>query len=513
MSVLMQARSSVDGRVYSWRAASVDYAGAGFPGPGLPLDPAVCTRGIRPRPFQALSLIGVASAEAIGLPTVVRAPALPLAPSDVIAWFDGDQQAYSDLAGTTQQNTPGGTLGRVNETSPLTANWQGASSAQRALKDAYGVRSYFYGSSYPGMQLVRGAATVNMQDVTIVASYLERDGLGGPTMGLLGTTSAPFWGMYGGAGGLGGYVNQSPLASGLTPPRGQKCSVVMRMTPTALKTSLLTGGVTTSSTVAVTVTAGSAGAGGFALFHAGGGAQGYYGSVAQLVIIGRAVSDSEATSLLAWADSKAMPEAYPIGQPLIGIVGDSIARAGVGVQSNQGWWSLMLQSLRGGVAPGAEACNVAIVGSGVGSGGSAPYSALLPFLSSSRKKQVTVVAIGTNDLANGNNTATTIANIYAVCDALRAAGSKVVLQNILPRQGLFNLPGTQASFNAAQATANADFAVNWASHADAFVDVASLTGLNDPTNTTYYQSDKVHPTAAGMSAMATPITAAVAGLL
>jgi lysophospholipase L1-like esterase len=60
---------------------------------------------------------------------------------------------------------------------------------------------------------------------------------------------------------------------------------------------------------------------------------------------------------------------------------------------------------------------------------------------------------------------------------------------------------------------NANLAANWSSHADAFADVATISGLNNPANATYYQSDKVHPTAAGQAAMATPIIAAVSSLL
>jgi len=44
MTVQMQARSSSNGQLYTWNSASADFAGAGYPGPGLPLETAVAMR-------------------------------------------------------------------------------------------------------------------------------------------------------------------------------------------------------------------------------------------------------------------------------------------------------------------------------------------------------------------------------------------------------------------------------------------------------------------------------------
>jgi hypothetical protein len=40
---LMQARSSADGHLYTWRALTRDFLGVGYTGPGSPLD--VCVAG------------------------------------------------------------------------------------------------------------------------------------------------------------------------------------------------------------------------------------------------------------------------------------------------------------------------------------------------------------------------------------------------------------------------------------------------------------------------------------
>lgn len=438
-------------------------------------------------------------------------PAFPatIAPSDIVAWFDSTRPEYSDSSGLLLAG-PGDLIRRVDEASPLSALWASTSDAQRPRATS---RFDAFGTTTPGTQMLRSAtpALTSMNDATIVVSFLTRDGYGGPQMGLC-ACGSPAWGVYGGASGAGAYVNGGTWqAFGVnTVARAVKTSLAVRYGSTQVRAQMLAAGVTQTAVNTTSVAGGTLGSAP-ALAWAGASCQGQYGEIGQALIINRQLNDAETTALLAWCDAQTIPEGYPVTQPLIGIVGDSIARSGVGTTIPDSWWGRMLQTIRGGVSPGAEACNVSIVGAGVGN--NAYTNQLQAFKSASRIDQIAVVALGTNNLANGQSAASVLAGLYALCDLMRAEGWQVVLQNILPRQGLFNAPGNQALFDAALPVVNADLASNWSSHADAFVDLASLAGLNDPANTTYYQVDKVHPTAAGQAAMSGPITAAVVSLL
>lgn len=499
MACLMQARSSSDGQLYVWRVSDVDFSGTGFPGPGSPLDITLSVRG-RIAKTQAVALQGIASAMAFGAIGVGTTPAFPstVTSSDIIAWFDGSRQAYSDSAGTVPQNTILGNVYRINEASPLTGNWQAVSSAQQARRDAYGLRFDVAGSTNPAQMMVRSAvAPMNLNNSTMVISFLMRDGTGGPQMGLAAASSVI--GAWSGGGGLGVYYANTPWQTALSVPRGQRCTVVIRWLSTGVKVSLLTGGVTTSDALTTSISSGTASSPIYLGFGFG-SPQGLYGSIDQCVVINRAVSDTERDQLLAWGDAKQFPEAYPVGHALLGVMGDSIARNGVGLAAGDGWCWKILPNLRA-VDSGTEECNVAVVGSGVGL---STYTPLAPFYSPLRRNNLSILATGTNDLANGNSTSFTTSGLYSICAAARADGWKVALATVLPRNGLFGAGVTQASFAAARAIVNADIRANWASHADALADVAAITNLGadgDTTNTTYYQVDQVHPTAAGHALM------------
>lgn len=68
----MQARSSADGALRSWKGATADWAGVGFPGPGTAQDVALSVRSapIALPAAQALLPSAIATTEALGVPTV-----------------------------------------------------------------------------------------------------------------------------------------------------------------------------------------------------------------------------------------------------------------------------------------------------------------------------------------------------------------------------------------------------------------------------------------------------------
>lgn len=123
--------------------------------------------------------------------------------------------------------------------------------------------------------------------------------------------------------------------------------------------------------------------------------------------------------------------------------------------------------------------------------------------SSSFAKNVVVCWEGTNSIWFGANATTTYNDIVSYCTGRRAAGFKVVVCNILPRTPF---DGTQEGY---RTTVNSNIASNWATFADARVDVAGDSRLSNAANTTYYQADGIHLTDAGYAVAAELIGAAV----
>ena len=431
--------------------------------------------------------------------------------SDIIAWMDGRLQMYSDSGGTTPQNTYLGTVYRINEASPLTSNWAASSASQVARKDPLGLRFDFTGTTTPAVQLNRAVAPgTNLNNCTMLVTFIARDGVGGPQMGL-GAAGTPNLGIYGGGGGLGAYYNGGNWQTALSVPRAQKCTAVVRWFSNKVDAALLTSGAITTDSLTATVTGGT-NTNVFQLGNAFAGAQGFYGSINQFLVINRAVSDTERAQLLYWGDTQNTTVGYPTTSPLIGITGDSIARVGVGAATTDGWCWNALKNIRSTKGGDVEMCNVAITGSGV----VGTYAAISPYYSAARAKNIVVFASGSTDLANNNGPSYTLTNLYAQCDLARAQGWKVVICTIIDRSGLFGGGTTQTSFNNDRATVNTDIRANWASHADALADVGGTAGVGnvgDSTNLTNFAADGVHPLAAGHAIMEPVNRAAILSLM
>ena len=123
-----------------------------------------------------------------------------------------------------------------------------------------------------------------------------------------------------------------------------------------------------------------------------------------------------------------------------------------------------------------------------------------------RTRNIYVLRIGINDVLFDVATATTIANIWTLCDDRRTAGFDVIVCNLTPTAGL------SAPRLAAWETINAAIAADWADHADGYVDLAGDARLDDPTDTTYYQSDTLHFKNAGNAVVAELVKAAIDAL-
>lgn len=131
------------------------------------------------------------------------------------------------------------------------------------------------------------------------------------------------------------------------------------------------------------------------------------------------------------------------------------------------------------------------------------------------QRRVLLVWEITNDLSSLTQTdAGALANIQAYCTARKAAGWKVILATCLPR----NPTGINTSFETYRLSVNASIRANAVSGgwADAIADIgndSTIGAMGAYTNTTYYNGDGIHLTAAGHAIAATYITSALAGII
>lgn len=134
-----------------------------------------------------------------------------------------------------------------------------------------------------------------------------------------------------------------------------------------------------------------------------------------------------------------------------------------------------------------------------------------PMFSTSRSSQILVAwEIGNDIVVGGVDPTVAHTNFKNYCLHARSSlppNTKIVVINLTPR--------TTAGFNEARATVNSLMAAQWATYADALVDVAANEfigpdGAED--NTTYYNADKIHLTAAGYQIVADLVAATLAAL-
>lgn len=112
------------------------------------------------------------------------------------------------------------------------------------------------------------------------------------------------------------------------------------------------------------------------------------------------------------------------------------------------------------------------------------------------QKFILSLEVGANDLGSNNAAAFTTA-LATYCDARRTAGWKVVLHTILAR---LDAGDGGIQFNLDRATANATISTWVGTHGDALADWASNATMGTdtaPNNSTYFNSDKIHPKSAG----------------
>lgn len=187
--------------------------------------------------------------------------------------------------------------------------------------------------------------------------------------------------------------------------------------------------------------------------------------------------------------------------------GDSIT-AGVGTNatSNGGTpWPTAIAALLtgyGGASP-VTIVNLGISGEALSSMVTAAPTAIDRNRAGQRRKEIVVIAGGSNDLQSGVAAATVYADLVAYCAARRAAGFRVIVCTIMKR----------ASQPAAAATYNALVIANAATIADGLVDLAADPRLDYTVTPANWQNDNTHPNDAGAAVIASLIAPVVNGLL
>ncbi len=454
--------------------------------------------------------------------TAGAAVAFPAGISPAV-WFDGRQQAYSDASGTLPVST--GRIRRINEASPLVGSWTTPSDAERPFREPDAIRTYLEDTAGGHCLTHPAVAGIPRNACTLVFSFVARDqAYAGPNTGLFREDSANV-GIGAVSNALWVFNGTATVYTTLVLKAGFRNTVVVRYTATAIDVTLdADGTVTTQSFTGLTIPA-TALASGFRI------GQAYlYGSVTQAMVFASALTDPQITALRLWTAAQAHSAAYPLDSDLITWVGDSITRSTGTTYSNCFASKTLADARAAGFA--VEGCNVAVGGTGVthlldtasGSSnedlflrGSAFYNAL-------RRRNIMVIALGTNDMANSNPTAYVLngtappsytgSGLYPAIDAAVAQGWRVLVITPGPRTDTMFV--SQAAYNAARTVVCDSLVANAASHGYTVLDtrpIANYGGPTDSDNATYYSADKVHPIDAGHALVAPYALAAVLSLL
>lgn len=131
-----------------------------------------------------------------------------------------------------------------------------------------------------------------------------------------------------------------------------------------------------------------------------------------------------------------------------------------------------------------------------------------PLYTSVLGKNIVVIWGGVNDAAAGASAATIWSRLQTYCLARRAAGFKVILCTEIDCQSAaLDLVSWHTVLWPALLTL---IRAGWASVADGLADTGANANLQDATNATYFNADKVHLTATGYGVVAGIVAAQVA---
>jgi len=433
-----------------------------------------------------------------------------------VLWIDGGQPTYSDAAGSVISYPFAGRVRYVNF-HPPTAGSAISPAGARAFREGGAINFEVGASSY----LNATVATPCVQNsITIAISFDVRDKPEGSAQCLLCNGPLRIWLFslniltvdYNGEGGNWLVAPVDAPTNYALAALGSRCIWILRISPTDMRSTVIFDGVrtdyvTSSSQPPAAATAlaasgwylgwdGVTGPLGDSLLH---------GAVSQAIVVDRVITDAENDALATWLKFNQGPQYCPPEIPLVGVSGDSIARAGFGlygVPVAQSWAMLAQQGLN--ATQPVNLVNIAFSGDTIVHQRDVTFPTVLaPFYTSSRARNVLVIAAGTNDIGNiGHTGALALADYYSFADAAKAVGWRIVVCTILNRNA-------GAFFNTEQANFNVALRAGWVGKGySALADVQAIPQLANPLDLTYF-SDGIHPTIAGHALMAPVEQAAI----
>ncbi len=419
-------------------------------------------------------------------------------------WIDGRNPTYSDTAGTVLAAPFAGRVRRTNYGAPAVGNAQAPSDAARPYREADALGFQVGGGHYLNAPVASNCA---QNAVTVALNFTARDKPEGGVMSLAQNGVLQillFSANYVTINHGGGTWLAAPIGSPTSyvpTPLGVPCSLVVRLSPTSIKASVIVDGVRTECALTTSVAATNLPAANWVL-----GAD-LHGTITQALVVQHTLSDGDNDSLIAWLTANPAPRYCPSEVSFVGVSGNSIARAGAifSVPIAQSWAMLTQQTLD--ATQPVNLVNTAISGDQIVHQRSVYTSILEPFVDVARVKNGIVLAAGTNDIATlGHSGPTTLADQYASADLAIADGSQPFVCTILPRNpgGVFDV----ATFNTAANYYNSHLRSEAIGRGYRLIDFAAISQAADPTNTTYY-SDGIHPTIALHALMAAVAVAAL----
>ena len=202
--------------------------------------------------------------------------------------------------------------------------------------------------------------------------------------------------------------------------------------------------------------------------------------ISEFIMFSRLLTDAELLKIFAYLNQKysALPLVRMIGNSIT--VGDDTLLTPAG----SGLGSLMMAALSGeadvrlDAYPGRTTTQILAE--------SPAYSALMD---ARKKKRITIVWELTNILNNSSSAAVAYQETVRICKRYRDAGAYVIVPTCL-----YRADGVLATFKARADNLNAMISANWPKFADGFVNLLADSRLQDPLNTTYFKTDKIHPT-------------------
>lgn len=430
-------------------------------------------------------------------------------------WVDGRSPAYTDSAGTLAASAFTDRIRRVNYGAPAVGNAQSASDGTRPFYEP-GALNFQVGA---GSYLHAPVASDCLQTgVTVAVNFTVRDKPEGSPQCLIcnGTVlkvmtfSANLPSInYNNTGGF-----WDPAGGSFVLPLGAQVSLIFRLSATTIKATIVVDGTRTDYSTTVTVAASTLTAANWYIGWDGttAGDQRLHGALSQGLVIPHTLTDPDNDSLVAFLEANQAPHFCPTAVAFVAVSGDSIARAGQGIFGIPvaSSWAMLAQQGLNATQP-INLVNAAISGDAIVNQHNVVFPGIItPFFSSSRSRNVLVLAVGTNDMATlSKDGPTTLTDYYAYADAALVSGWRVVVCTVLPRSGT----GHDTAFNAARAYFNSTLSAQWVARGyHALADVASIVGMGadgNESNLTYYNSDDIHPNTNGHATMLPVYQAAI----